>query len=168
MTTMELNVSRSARSRVTSMRCRSPTAWSATRGPKAAMFAAPRSSSRAGSAGGADHDSAHLRDLRRQPRPGACYALDTAWGPTCPEHATRVRNIRQACEDAAEHPALVLRDHGARTSPRRSTRFPSYEEVARQFAPYVGTSYQTGVTLSQHPVRSTLRSSAGSGHTRRS
>jgi hydrogenase large subunit len=29
---------------------------------------------------------------------------------------------------------------------------PSYEEAARRFAPYVGTSYQKGVTLSQLPV----------------
>ena len=29
---------------------------------------------------------------------------------------------------------------------------PSYSEAARRFAPYVGTSYQKGVTMSQLPV----------------
>ena len=66
-----------------------------------------------GPPGRSDRDAAHLRYLWRQPPLKACYALDTAWGTYVPPNATRVRNIAQACETFAEHPALVLRDHGS-------------------------------------------------------
>jgi hydrogenase large subunit len=82
----------------------------------------------------------------------ACYALDTAWATYVPPNATRVRNIAQACETLQSIPrwfyAIMCPDMVA----AQYSSFPLYEEVAKRFAPYVGTSYQTGVTLSQHPV----------------
>nr|MCU0294857.1 nickel-dependent hydrogenase large subunit [Candidatus Nanopelagicales bacterium] len=82
----------------------------------------------------------------------ACYAIDTAWATYVPPNATRVRNIAQACETLQSIPrwfyAIMCPDI---TAAQYST-FPMYEEVAQRFAAYVGTSYQTGVTLSQHPV----------------
>ncbi len=82
----------------------------------------------------------------------ACYALDTAWGTYVPPNATRVRNIAQACETLQSIPRWFYAIMGPDLTAAQYSSFPSYEEVARRFAPYVGTSYQTGVTLSQHPV----------------
>ena len=82
----------------------------------------------------------------------ACYALDTAWGTYVPPNATRVRNIAQICETLQSIPRWFYAIMGPDIVAAQYSSRPLYEEVARRFAPYVGTSYQTGVTLSQHPV----------------
>ncbi len=82
----------------------------------------------------------------------ACYALDTAWGTYVPPNATRVRNIAQACETLQSIPRWFYAIMGPDLTASQYAGAPSYEEVARRFAPYVGASYQTGVTLSQLPV----------------
>lgn len=82
----------------------------------------------------------------------ACYALDTAWGTTVPPNATLVRNIAQASETIQSVPrwfyAIMCPDLVA----AQYAGAELFEEATRRFAPYVGTSYQTGVTLSSLPV----------------
>jgi hydrogenase large subunit len=82
----------------------------------------------------------------------ACYALDTAWATYVPPNATRLRNIAQACETLQSIPRWFYAIMGPDMTAAQYSDKPLYEEVARRFAPYVGTSYQTGVTMSQHPV----------------
>jgi hydrogenase large subunit len=82
----------------------------------------------------------------------ACYALDTAWATTVPPNATRVRNIAQACETLQSIPRWFYAIMGPDLTAAQYSSKPSYEEAARRFAPYVGTSYQTGVTKSAMPV----------------
>ena len=73
-------------------------------------------------------------------------------GTYVPPNATAMRNIGQACETLQSIPRWFYAIMGPDLTAAQYSSFPSYEEVARRFAPYVGTSYQTGVTLSQHPV----------------
>lgn len=82
----------------------------------------------------------------------ACYAVDTAWGTHVPPNATRVRNIAQACETLQSIPRWFYAIMGPDLTAAQYASFPSYEEAARRFAPYVGESYQTGVTMSSLPV----------------
>jgi Ni,Fe-hydrogenase I large subunit len=82
----------------------------------------------------------------------ACYALDTAWATTVPPNATRVRNIAQACETLQSIPRWFYAIMGPDMTAAQYSSKPSYAEAARRFAPYVGTSYQTGVTKSAMPV----------------
>ncbi len=82
----------------------------------------------------------------------ACYALDTAWGTYVPPNATRVRNIAQACETLQSIPRWFYAIMGPDLTAAQYAGAPSYEEAARRFAPYVGTRYQRGVTLSALPV----------------
>jgi Ni,Fe-hydrogenase I large subunit len=82
----------------------------------------------------------------------ACYAVDTAWGTYVPPNATRVRNIAQACETLQSIPRYFYAIMGPDLTAAQYAGAPSYEEAARRFAPYVGSAYQTGVTLSQLPV----------------
>ncbi len=82
----------------------------------------------------------------------ACYALDTAWRTTVPPNATRVRNIAQITETLQSVPRYFYAIMGPDLTAAQYANAPSYEEAARRFAPYVGTSYQKGVTLSQLPV----------------
>ena len=82
----------------------------------------------------------------------ACYAIDTAWGTTVPPNATLVRNIAQASETLQSIPRWFYAIMGPDLTAAQYAGNDLYEEVARRFAPYVGTAYQTGVTLSQLPV----------------
>ena len=82
----------------------------------------------------------------------ACYAIDTAWGTTVPPNATRVRNIAQASETIQSIPRWFYAIMGPDLVAPQYAGAPLYDEALRRFAPYVGTSYQTGVTLSSLPV----------------
>ncbi len=82
----------------------------------------------------------------------ACYALDTAWGTTVPPNATRVRNIGQASETLQSIPRWFYAIMGPDLVAEQYASAPLYDEAVRRFAPYVGASYQTGVTLSSLPV----------------
>jgi uptake hydrogenase large subunit len=82
----------------------------------------------------------------------ACYALDTAWGTYVPPNATRVRNLGQITETLQSVPRYFYAIMGPDLTAAQYAGAPLYEEAARRFAPYVGTSYQKGVTLSQLPV----------------
>ena len=95
----------------------------------------------------------------------ACYALDTAWRTHVPPNATLVRNIAQVCETLQSIPRYFYALFAIDLTNKKLRELPAYDEAVRRFAPFVGTSYETGVTLSASRSRST-RSSAGSGRTR--
>ncbi|MBK9738264.1 MAG: nickel-dependent hydrogenase large subunit [Actinobacteria bacterium] len=82
----------------------------------------------------------------------ACYAVDTAWGTYVPPNATIVRNLGQITETLQSMPRYFYAIMGPDLTAAQYAGASTYEEAARRFAPYVGTSYQTGVTLSQLPV----------------
>ncbi len=82
----------------------------------------------------------------------ACYALDVAWRTHVPPEATRVRNIAQACETLQSVPRWFYALFAIDLVNQKYARLPEYDEVVRRFAPFVGTSYEKGVTLSGRPV----------------
>lgn len=82
----------------------------------------------------------------------ACYALDTAWGTHVPQNATLIRNIAQACETLQSIPRYFYALFAVDLVNKNYAGSPMYDEAVRRFAPYVGTSYQTGVVLSGKPV----------------
>jgi Ni,Fe-hydrogenase I large subunit len=82
----------------------------------------------------------------------ACYALDTAWKTHVPQNATMVRNIAQACETMQSIPRWFYALFAIDLTNKNYAKAPEYDEVVRRFAPFVGTSYEKGVTLSGKPV----------------
>ena len=82
----------------------------------------------------------------------ASYALDTAWKTHIPHNATLVRNIAQACETLQSIPRWFYALFAIDLTNKNYASLPEYDEVVRRFAPFVGTSYETGVTLSGKPV----------------
>ncbi len=82
----------------------------------------------------------------------ACYALDTAWSTHVPQNATLIRNIAQACETLQSIPRYFYALFAVDLVNKNYAGSPMYDEAVRRFAPYVGTSYQTGVVLSGKPV----------------
>ncbi len=82
----------------------------------------------------------------------ACYALDTAWRTHVPQNATLVRNIAQACETLQSIPRWFYALFAIDLTNKNYAKIPEYDEVVRRFAPFVGTSYEKGVTLSGKPV----------------
>jgi len=82
----------------------------------------------------------------------AVYALDTAWRTHVPENGTRVRNIAQACETLQSIPRWFYAIFAIDLTNKRYAKTKSYAEAVRRFAPFVGTAYEKGVTLSNKPV----------------
>lgn len=82
----------------------------------------------------------------------ASYALDTAWKTHVPQNATLVRNIAQACETLLSIPRWFYALFAIDLTNKNYAHLPEYDEVVRRFAPFVGTSYERGVTLSGKPV----------------
>lgn len=82
----------------------------------------------------------------------ACYALDTAWNTHVPPNGTLVRNIAQACETLQSIPRYFYALFAIDLVNKNYASSPLYDEAVRRFAPYVGTSYQPGVVLSNKPV----------------
>jgi uptake hydrogenase large subunit len=82
----------------------------------------------------------------------AVYALDTAWKTHVPKNATLVRNLAQACETIQSIPRWFYALFAIDLTNKNYAHLPEYDEVCRRFAPFVGTSYETGVTLSGKPV----------------
>lgn len=82
----------------------------------------------------------------------ASYALDTAWKTHMPHNATLVRNIAQACETLLSIPRWFYALFAIDLTNRKYAHLPEYDEVVRRFAPFVGTSFEPGVTLSAKPV----------------
>jgi uptake hydrogenase large subunit len=82
----------------------------------------------------------------------AVYALDTAWATHVPQNATLVRNIAQACETLQSIPRWFYALFAIDLTNKNYAHAAEYEEVVRRFTPFVGTSYEPGVTLSNKPV----------------
>ncbi len=82
----------------------------------------------------------------------AAYALDTAWRTHVPPNATLVRNIAQACETLQSIPRWFYALFAIDLTHKNYRKLPEYDEVVRRFAPFTGTSYEKGVTLSGKPV----------------
>jgi hydrogenase large subunit len=82
----------------------------------------------------------------------AVYALDTAWKTHVPQNATLVRNIAQACETLQSIPRWFYALFAIDLTNKNYAKAEEYDEVVRRFAPFVGTSYEPGVTLSNKPV----------------
>ncbi len=82
----------------------------------------------------------------------AAYALDTAWKTHVPQNATLVRNIAQACETLQSIPRWFYALFAIDLTNKNYAKVPEYDECVRRFTPFVGTSYEKGVTLSGKPV----------------
>ncbi len=82
----------------------------------------------------------------------AAYALDTAWRTEVPPNATLVRNIAQACETLQSIPRWFYALFAIDLTNKNYAKAQGYDEAVRRFAPFVGTSYETGVTWSAKPV----------------
>jgi len=82
----------------------------------------------------------------------AVYALDTAWKTHVPKNATLVRNIAQACETLQSIPRWFYALFAIDLTNKNYAQAKEYDECVRRFAPFVGTSYEKGVTLSGRPV----------------
>jgi Ni,Fe-hydrogenase I large subunit len=82
----------------------------------------------------------------------AVYALDTAWKTHVPQNATLVRNIAQACETLQSIPRWFYALFAIDLTNKNYAGATDYAEAVRRFAPFVGTSYEIGVTLSGKPV----------------
>lgn len=82
----------------------------------------------------------------------AVYAIDTAWKTHVPQNATLIRNIAQACETLQSIPRWFYALFAIDLTNKNYAKAEEYDEVVRRFAPFVGTSYERGVTLSNKPV----------------
>ena len=82
----------------------------------------------------------------------AAYALDTAWATEVPPSATLIRNIAQACETLQSIPRWFYALFAIDLTHKNYAKAADYAEAVKRFAPFVGTSYETGVTLSGKPV----------------
>lgn len=80
------------------------------------------------------------------------YALDVAWKTELPPNATLVRNIAQSCETLLSIPRWFYALFAVDLTNKNYAKAKGYDEAVRRFAPYVGTSYEPGVTLSAKPV----------------
>lgn len=82
----------------------------------------------------------------------AAYALDTAWRTEMPANATLIRNIAQGCETLQSIPRWFYALFAIDLINKNYAKAAGYDEAVRRFAPFVGTSYETGVTWSSKPV----------------
>ncbi|MFN8441194.1 MAG: nickel-dependent hydrogenase large subunit [Caldilineaceae bacterium] len=82
----------------------------------------------------------------------AVYALDTAWRTEVPPNATLVRNIAQCCETLQSIPRYFYALFAIDLINKNYAKAKEYDEAVRRFAPFVGTGYEAGVTLSNKPV----------------
>jgi hydrogenase large subunit len=80
------------------------------------------------------------------------YALDTAWATEVPANGTLVRNIAQACETLQSIPRWFYALFAIDLTNKKYAHAKGYDEAVRRFAPFVGTSYEHGVTTSNKPV----------------
>ena len=80
------------------------------------------------------------------------YALDTAWKTEVPHNATLVRNIAQASETLLSIPRWFYALFAIDLTNKKYAKASGYDEAVRRFAPFVGTSYEPGVTVSAKPA----------------
>ncbi|MDA8038596.1 MAG: nickel-dependent hydrogenase large subunit [Actinomycetota bacterium] len=82
----------------------------------------------------------------------AAYALDVAWKTEVPPNATLLRNVGQLCETIQSIPRWGYGIYLLHMTNKKYSRSPLYAEAVRRWAPFVGSSYELGVTLSGKPV----------------
>jgi Ni,Fe-hydrogenase I large subunit len=82
----------------------------------------------------------------------AAWALDTAWATTVPRNAILARNLGQLVESLQSlprhHYGLFMIDF----TNKNYAKSPYYAEAVRRWAPFTGTNYEIGVTISGRPV----------------
>jgi hydrogenase large subunit len=82
----------------------------------------------------------------------AAWALDTAWQTEVPRNAILARNLGQIVESLQSlprhHYGLFMVDY----TNKKYAKSPFYAEAVRRWAPYTGTNYEIGITISGRPV----------------
>lgn len=82
----------------------------------------------------------------------AAWALDTAWKTTVPRNAILARNLGQIVETIQSiprhHYGLFMIDF----TNKNYQHSPYYAEAVRRWAPFTGTNYEIGITISGRPV----------------
>jgi hydrogenase large subunit len=82
----------------------------------------------------------------------AAWALDTAWATEVPRNAILARNLGQIVESLQSlprhHYGLFMID----LTNKNYEKSQYYEEAVRRWAPFTGTNYEIGVTISGRPV----------------
>ena len=82
----------------------------------------------------------------------AAWALDTAWGTEVPRNAILARNLGQITESLQSlprhHYGLFMID----LTNKNYQNSKYYEEAVKRWAPFTGTNYELGVTISGRPV----------------
>ena len=80
------------------------------------------------------------------------WALDTAWQTEVPRNAILARNLGQIVESLQSLPrhnyGLFLIDY----TNKNYAKSKFYEEAVKRWAPFTGTNYEIGVTISGKPV----------------
>lgn len=82
----------------------------------------------------------------------AAWALDTAWGTEVPRNAILARNLGQIVETIQSVPRYFYGLYAIDLTNKNYRKSPYYEEAVKRFAPFTGTSYERGVTISGKPV----------------
>ncbi|MFN0218598.1 MAG: nickel-dependent hydrogenase large subunit [Hyphomicrobium sp.] len=82
----------------------------------------------------------------------AAWALDTAWKTEVPRNAILARNLGQITESLQSLPRhhYGLFQIDMTNKNYRKSKF--YEEAVKRWAPFTGTNYEAGVTISGRPV----------------
>ena len=82
----------------------------------------------------------------------AAWALDTAWQTEVPRNAILARNLGQIVETIQSlprhHYGLFMIDY----THKNYSKSPFYQEAVKRWAPFTGTNYELGVTISGRPV----------------
>jgi Ni,Fe-hydrogenase I large subunit len=82
----------------------------------------------------------------------AAWALDTAWETHVPRNAILARNLGQIVESLQSlprhHYGLFMID----MTNKNYAKSKYYEEAVKRYAPFTGTNYEIGVTISGRPV----------------
>ncbi len=82
----------------------------------------------------------------------AAWALDTAYGAHVPRNAILARNLGQITESLQSQPRYFYGLYAIDLTNEKYSGSSYYEEAVKRFAPFVGSSYELGVTISGKPV----------------
>lgn len=82
----------------------------------------------------------------------AAWALDTAWGTEVPRNAILARNLGQIAESLQSQPRYFYGLYAIDLTNKKYRSSKFYDEAVKRFAPFTGTSYERGVTISGKPV----------------
>ena len=82
----------------------------------------------------------------------AAWALDTAWQTEVPRNAILARNLGQITESLQSQPRYFYGLYAIDMTNKKYRNSTYFEEAVKRFAPFTGSSYETGVTVSGKPV----------------